>query len=91
MGSIINSVGEIQLSLIGTIFVYAKKGHDILISSKPRRILKEGKLVLLQIVLVNNFKCQKSHPSRMTFYWLASLHLPNGKGRTCSPKISLFL
>ena len=24
-GSIINSVGEIQLSLIGTIFVYAKK------------------------------------------------------------------
>src|SRR5699024_1075409 len=43
--SIINSVGEIQLSLIGTIFVYAKKGHDILISSKPRRILKEGKFM----------------------------------------------
>ena len=35
LGSIINSVGEIQLSLIGTIFVYAKIGHDILISSKP--------------------------------------------------------
>uniref|UniRef100_UPI00196B9D7B hypothetical protein n=1 Tax=Carnobacterium sp. PL26RED25 TaxID=2592352 RepID=UPI00196B9D7B len=42
-GSIINSVGEIQLSLIGTIFVYAKIGHGILISSKPQRILKEGK------------------------------------------------
>lgn len=45
LGSIINSVGEIQLSLIGTIFVYAKIGHDILISSKPQRILKEGKFM----------------------------------------------
>ncbi len=31
------------LKVIGSIFVYAKKGQDILISSKPRRILKEGK------------------------------------------------
>lgn len=36
----------------------------------------------------SHLKCQKSHPIRMTYGWLASLHLPNGKGRTCSPKIS---